>query len=163
MIHRVSNGYELRVEMWLPRPPEEVFPFFADAHNLERLTPSFLQFHVLTPAPIAMGVGTLIDYRLRVRGLPIRWQSRIEAWDPPCLFIDRQIKGPYRLWHHEHEFEEHEGGTIVRDRVLFRAPGGWLVHHLLVNRDVASIFRFRQQKLRQILAPETLALSSEPV
>ena len=137
--------------MWLPRAVEAVFPFFADACNLERITPPWLRFSVLTPAPIAMREGALIDYRLRVRGVPIRWRTLIEAWEPPVRFIDRQLRGPYRLWHHEHTFEAHEGGTICRDRVRFVSPGGALVHRLWVNREVATIFRYRQERLRAIL------------
>jgi ligand-binding SRPBCC domain-containing protein len=156
VIQRVTDGYELRVEVWLPQPPEQIFPFFADARNLQQLTPPWLSFEVLTPDPIVMREGALIDYKLRVRGIPLRWRTLIEAWQPPHRFVDRQVRGPYRLWHHEHAFEEHEGGTIARDRVLFRSPGGPLVHTLFVNRDVARIFRYRQQQLRQLFDSSTL-------
>ena len=105
--------YELRTQVRLPRPIDEVFPFFADAHNLETLTPPWLKFHVLTPKPIAMAVGTKIDYKLRIRGLPLRWRSEITAWEPPFRFQDEQLRGPYRQWIHEHTFQEADGMTLA--------------------------------------------------
>ncbi|MEI7938236.1 MAG: SRPBCC family protein [Verrucomicrobiota bacterium] len=137
----------LRSEIWLPRPLEEVFDFFADARNLQALTPDWLDFSVLTPAPILMRAGTLIDYRLRLRGFPIRWQSEITAWEPPHRFVDEQRRGPYKLWIHEHRFEARDGGTLVGDFVRYAAPGGWLVEWLFVRRDVERIFQFRREKL----------------
>lgn len=136
-------------ELWLPRPRAEVFSFFADAANLERITPPWLSFHILTPGPIEMREGTLIDYRLSVRGIPLRWRTRIELWQPPEGFVDVQLRGPYRLWHHTHEFEERDGGTLCRDRVRYAVPGGWLVDRLLVRRDVERIFRHRTAELRR--------------
>jgi len=101
-----------------------VFPFFAEARNLETLTPPWLKFEVLTPAPIVMRPGTLIDYRIRVHGLPIRWRTEITAWDPPHRFVDVQLHGPYTLWHHTHTFEERDGGTLCLDHVRYcRARG----------------------------------------
>jgi ligand-binding SRPBCC domain-containing protein len=105
--------YTLQTRIDLAAPLSEVFPFFADAYNLERITPSFLSFKVLTPAPIEMRPGTLIDYRLRVRGAPLRWRSEITAWEPPYRFVDEQRRGPYRAWIHEHRFEERDGRTIA--------------------------------------------------
>ncbi|MGB9275140.1 MAG: SRPBCC family protein [Terrimicrobiaceae bacterium] len=102
--------HEFRCELWLPRPLGEVFSFFADAGNLELLTPPQLNFHILTPCPLEMRVGLLIEYRLRVRGIPLRWQSEITAWEPPHRFVDEERRGPYRLWQHEHLFEERDGG-----------------------------------------------------
>ncbi len=149
-IRRAERGYVLEAEVWLPRPVEDVFPFFADAGNLEILTPSFLRFEVLTPRPVDMGVGTRIDYRLRVHAIPIRWQSAITCWDPPYRFVDEMLRGPYRRWHHEHTFEAIDGGTLVRDRVQYAAPGGALVHALMVGRDVRKIFTYRQDKLQTL-------------
>jgi ligand-binding SRPBCC domain-containing protein len=147
VIERDGRDSVLTAGIWLPRPPSEVFPFFADAHNLERLTPSWLRFAVLTPAPIAMGEGTLIDYRLRLRGIPLSWRSVIRSWDPPHGFVDEQVRGPYRRWVHEHRFEPRDGGTWASDRVRYRVLGGRLVDALLVRRDVERIFRFRHAAL----------------
>jgi ligand-binding SRPBCC domain-containing protein len=140
---------EFHCELWLPKPPEEVFPFFSDAHNLQAITPEFLHFEVLTPAPITMAPGVKLDYRLTVRGLPLRWQSEITVWEPPHRFVDEQRKGPYRLWRHEHRFESRDGGTLATDHVQYAVWLDWLVHPLLVQRDVQRIFAFRQQKLRE--------------
>jgi len=139
-------------EVWVPRPVVEVFPIFADAGNLDLLTPPWLRFEILTPRPIEMKVGALIDYRLRLRGLPIRWRTRINEWEPLVRFVDEQVRGPYRLWHHTHTFVERAGGTLVGDRVRYAVPGGALVNTLFVQRDVARIFAYRQQKLAELLA-----------
>jgi ligand-binding SRPBCC domain-containing protein len=144
--------YEIKAEITLPQPLENVFPFFSDARNLERLTPDWLKFEVLTPGPVEMAVGTLIEYRLRLRGLPIRWRSEITAWEPPYRFVDEQRRGPYRAWIHEHTFEEREGQTLARDRVLYDHLGGRLINRLLVAPDVAKIFAFRRQKMEEIFA-----------
>lgn len=150
--HPSRRGHHvLETEQWLPRPLNEVFDFFADAFNLETITPPILKFRVLTPAPISMQAGQLIDYRLRLRGIPIRWRSEIAAWEPPYRFIDRQVIGPYRLWHHEHTFEERDQGTFVRDRVEYAVPGGEIVHRLFVRNDVRTIFEFRFRRLNELL------------
>jgi ligand-binding SRPBCC domain-containing protein len=142
--------HTIAVEQWLPRPLAELFPFFADAANLERITPPWLGFHILTPPPVEMRQGALIDYRLRVRGIPLRWRTRIAVWEPPARFVDEQVRGPYRLWVHEHTFAEQEGGTLCRDHVRYAVPGGELVHRLLVRPDVERIFAWRQQVLRDL-------------
>lgn len=148
------RSFQLDCQQWLPRPLEEVFPFFAEAHNLERITPPWLRFQVLGEGPIAMAVGSRIDYRLRLRGLPMRWQSEITRWDPPHAFVDEQRRGPYRLWRHEHTFEASDGGTLACDRVTYAVPGGpgleLLVDALLVGPDVRRIFRYRQQALARL-------------
>ena len=133
-------------------PLDEVFEFFSDARNLGRLTPPWLSFEVLTPGPIEMSPGALIDYRLRWRGVPIRWRTEIEVWEPTRRFVDRQIHGPYRLWRHEHLFEEHRGGTMVEDKVEYAAIGGRLAHRLVVNRDVETIFNYRHEALNRIFS-----------
>ena len=143
--------FVLRNEVWLPRPIGEVFEFFADAHNLEALTPPMLRFEVLTPAPIRMEAGTLIDYKLRLRGIPMRWQSEITAWDPPHRFVDEQRRGPYSMWAHEHIFEEKDCGTLARDIVNYAVPGGALVNRLFVARDVRRIFEYRTERLLEAL------------
>ena len=145
--------FTLQTELWLPRPRDQVFPFFADAHNLESITPPWLKFEVLTRAPIEMRAGTLIDYRIRVRGIPIRWRTEIAEWAPPRRFVDVQLRGPYTLWHHTHAFEERDGGTLCQDRVRYRPRGGRLVYWLFVRRDVARVFKYRQQKLGQVFKP----------
>lgn len=134
-------------ELWLPRPREEIFPFFADPANLEAITPAFLRFRTLTPLPIAMGKGALIDYKLSLHGIPIRWRTEITAWEPPHRFVDEQIKGPYRQWIHEHTFEERDGGTLMKDQVRYRVPGGALIARLFVRKDVERIFDFRRSEL----------------
>ena len=143
--------YELHREVWIPRPVEEVFDFFRRAENLEVLTPPWLGFRVLTPQPIAMFPGALIDYRLQVRGLPVRWRTRIESWNPPHSFTDTQLRGPYRLWHHTHAFEARDGGTLMTDHVRYAlpfGPFGRLAHWLLVRRDVERIFDYRTERIR---------------
>lgn len=142
--------HTLETDQWLPRPLFEVFPFFSNAFNLERITPPLLRFRVTTSPPIEMRKGTVIEYRLRVHGVPVRWTSEITEWDPPHGFVDEQRRGPYRLWHHEHRFEERDGGTLCSDIVRYAAPGGPLVHKLLVERDVRKIFAFRSEVLSDI-------------
>ena len=146
--------YTLHAEQLLPRPRDEVFSFFADARNLEALTPPWLKFEVLTPAPIEMRPGALIDYRIRVHGLPIRWRTEITEWSPPHRFVDVQLSGPYTLWHHTHTFEERDGGTLCRDDVRYRPRGGALMNWLFVDRDVKKIFDFRQERLRAFFPRE---------
>jgi ligand-binding SRPBCC domain-containing protein len=142
--------FTLHAEQWLPRPIDEVFPFFAKAANLETLTPPFLKFHILTPEPVEMRVGALIDYRISVHGLPIRWRTEIVAWDPPHRFIDVQLKGPYRLWHHTHTFAEKDGGTLCTDDVRYHPIGGTLINTFFVRRDIETIFAYRTQRLKEL-------------
>ena len=113
------HEFTFQTELWLPRPRTEVFHFFAEARNLENITPPWLKFEVLTPAPIEMRPGTLIDYRIRVHGLPISWRTEITEWQPPHHFVDVQLRGPYTLWHHTHTFEERDGGTLCLDHVRY--------------------------------------------
>lgn len=148
----------LRIEQWLPRPRNEVFPFFADARNLELITPDWLRFHILNPPPITMRVGLKIDYRLRIRGFPARWQSEITAWEPPFRFVDEQRRGPYRTWHHEHRFEEKDGGTLCLDVIQYAAPGGPLrpwIERWFVRPDVERIFAYRRRVLAERFGGES--------
>lgn len=138
-------------ELILPVPIAEVFNFFSEARNLEKLTPRWLRFEILTPGPIAMAAGTLIDYRIRWRGIPMRWRTEIEVWDPPRRFVDRQIRGPYRLWRHEHRFVARGDQTSVIDRVEYAPLGGVIAQRLFVRRDVERIFAYRHEVLRQEL------------
>ena len=142
--------FRFETSVWLPRPRDEVFVFFADAANLEAITPPWLNFHILTPPPIAMRAGALIDYRLRVHGLPLRWRTRIAVWEPPARFVDEQLRGPYRRWVHEHTFVERDGGTLCGDRVEYDVLGGRLVERLFVRRDVERIFAHRKERLTEM-------------
>lgn len=143
------STFELSTSAWLPRPVDEVFAFFGDAHNLDVLTPPWLHFEIRTPGPIRMHAGTLIDYRIRLRGIPIPWRTRITEWAPGRRFVDEQVRGPYREWIHTHTFEPTDGGTLMTDTVRYRVPGGALVNALVVERDVARIFRYRLEALRR--------------
>jgi len=134
---------------WLAQPIGTVFPFFAAAENLEAITPPWLGFKILTPQPIAMHAGTLIDYRIKLHGLPMRWRTEITSWEPPFKFVDAQLKGPYRRWIHTHTFEERDGGTLCRDHVEYAVPGGVVIERLFVRRQVEAIFAYRQQVLTQ--------------
>lgn len=162
----------LEREQALPGSPGEVFPFFADAHRLEAITPPLLRFRVITPDPIELGVGTTIQYRLRLRGVGVNWLTSIQAWDPPHRFVDVQLRGPYALWHHTHTFEEvdagptpgshvtargtrGEGATRMRDVVRYAlplGPAGELAHRLFVRREVEGIFSFRHDELARRVA-----------
>jgi ligand-binding SRPBCC domain-containing protein len=137
----------------LPVPRSEVFPFFADPANLETLTPPWLGFEVLTPRPLPQGEGALFDYRVRVRGLPLRWRTLIETFVPDERFVDRQLKGPYALWHHTHAFEDLPGGgTRMTDTVRYRVGWGFLgtlVTALWVRHDIQRIFDYRRQVLAE--------------
>jgi ligand-binding SRPBCC domain-containing protein len=129
-----------------------VFAFFSDATNLDALTPPWLHFEIRTPQPIAMCAGTHIQYRLRLHGVRLHWLTEIAVWEPPYRFIDRQVKGPYRQWLHEHVFTEQEGGTLMRDQVDYAVPGGLLeplLQRLFVGPDIETIFAYRQQKLME--------------
>jgi ligand-binding SRPBCC domain-containing protein len=139
----------LETEQLIERPRDEIFPFFAEARNLEALTPPWVRFRIVTPTPIEMRVGALIDYKLRIRGLPVRWRSEITVWEPPHRFVDEQRRGPYRSWRHEHRFEERDGGTLLIDRIEYSVWGGALVDRLLVARDVRAIFAYRHQELER--------------
>jgi len=147
-----GNGFRLQSQQFLPQVRDNVFAFFSDAFQLETLTSPWLHFSVLTPAPIQMRPGAVIDYRLRLHGIPMRWQSCIEVWEPPHRFVDVQMRGPYRSWRHEHFFEEQNGGTICRDIVDYSVPGGVLIERLFVRPDVLRIFSFRWHKLRELFA-----------
>jgi ligand-binding SRPBCC domain-containing protein len=146
-VSHVRRVYTLQREQVVPVPPAEAFAFFADAFNLEAITPPWLRFRVTTPGPIAMRPGALIEYRLRLHGLRIRWLTRIEAWEPGRRFEDVQLRGPYRFWHHTHTFEPHEAGTAMRDVVRYALPLGAigrLVRAAVVRRDLDRIFDFRR-------------------
>ncbi|MBL8765323.1 MAG: SRPBCC family protein [Phycisphaerae bacterium] len=147
-------------EVLLNRPLDEVFPFFAAPENLNALTPPWLHFRILTPTPIPMRVGQTIAYSIRVRGIPMRWLSRITAFDPPRRFVDEQVRGPYALWRHEHLFEALGRRTRCIDRVAYRIPldvplnpVSAVVHRLLVRPELERIFAFRRGAMLERFAP----------
>jgi|SRR4051794_5944004 ligand-binding SRPBCC domain-containing protein len=147
----------LRREQRLEAPPAEVFPFFADPRNLEAITPPLLSFRLLTPDPIALGVGTFLQYALRLRGVPVRWDTLIQEWEPPVRFVDVQVRGPYRLWHHTHELISLDDGaaTLMRDTVRYSIGFGFLgevARRAVVLRDLEAIFDFRRERVPGLVA-----------
>lgn len=151
LLASLRGGIRERVwEQWLPHPGQDLWPFVCDANNLEDITPPFLAFRVLGQSTPVIGAGTLIDYRLELNRIPIAWQTRIDAWEPPRRFIDLQAKGPYASWHHTHDFIPMGGGTLMRDTVRYRLPAGWLGAlggGSKVASDVERIFEYRSRKL----------------
>jgi ligand-binding SRPBCC domain-containing protein len=146
--------HRLEREQLIRKPVGEVFEFFSAARNLERITPPWLRFQVLTPEPIQMAPGTLIEYRLRLHVLPLPWIARIEDWREGRSFVDRQVRGPYRVWHHRHDFAPSDGGTVVRDVVHYALPLGRLgelAHAAFVRRDLERIFDFRHTAVERLL------------
>ena len=146
---------EFQCEIWLPLPPEELFPFFSDAANLDAITPKWLHFRIATPQPVEMREGALIDYKLRVHGLPLRWRTLIREWNPPHHFVDEQLRGPYRQWIHRHTFEPQNGGTLARDIVHYAVPFDLIAHPLFVRPDIEKIFAYRQEALRKRFGSRT--------
>lgn len=148
------TSFMLQREQTIPRPIEDVFAFFADVNNLERITPSWLAFRILSRQPIALRSGARILYRLRWHGFPLLWLTEIQSWNPPIEFVDVQAQGPYRLWHHTHRFEPVDGGTLMRDLVRYALPFGLLgrlAHAWLVRSDLKAIFDYRAGKVSDIL------------
>lgn len=142
---------------FIPRPRSEVFAFFSDATNLERITPPFLRFRIVTPTPIDIREGALLDYRLRLFGIPFAWRTRIDVFEPDRRFIDTQLRGPYKLWRHLHEFAEVDGGTRMLDRVDYDVPLGPLgdlARSLFVTRTVERIFDFRARTIEELLGAQ---------
>jgi ligand-binding SRPBCC domain-containing protein len=145
-------------EQVVPGAPEEVFEFFADALNLEAITPPLLRFRVVTPQPIEMRAGTILQYRLRLRGLTLDWLTRIAEWAPGERFVDEQLVGPYRLWHHTHEFEPHASGTLMCDTVRYALPL-WPLGEMaapIVRRELRRIFDYRREQVAARLSGQSL-------
>ena len=143
-------SYIMRREQWIARPIEEVFAFFADAHNLEEITPPWLGFKILSMSTNSISEGTVIRYRLRLHGMPIHWRTEIREWNPPHYFVDEQTKGPYKQWRHTHRFEAHGNRTKMTDEVQYSLPLGVLgriVHAVKVRRDVHRIFDYRRLRI----------------
>jgi ligand-binding SRPBCC domain-containing protein len=154
MVTDVKAASTIEREQVVERPLAEVFEFYSRAANLERITPPWLSFRVLTPGPIKMEAGTEVDYGLRLHGIPLRWTSRIELWEAERRFVDVQVRGPYRSWRHLHEFVPVGAGTCVRDRVEYELPFGrlgGLLGRSLVRRDLVRIFDFRRAAAARLL------------
>jgi ligand-binding SRPBCC domain-containing protein len=148
-LHRVHR------EQWVAHPIDEVFDFFSRAENLERITPPWLGFRILPPKPGELKQGATIAYALRIHGIPVKWRTSIERWEPPREFVDVQEKGPYRVWRHTHRFSEVNGGTLLQDDVEYALPFGFLgriVNRLQVAGDVAEIFDYRERRIRELFA-----------
>lgn len=154
-ITKKESGYLLESDVVVPFSAEDVFGFFADARNLEAITPPTLNFQILTPEPIEMRAGRLIRYQLRLHGLPIQWQSEISAWEPPFRFVDEQRQGPYRRWIHEHRFEPCGEGTRIIDRVRYEVPGPDFIHNRFVGPELRRIFEYRAKRLETFFVPRT--------
>lgn len=145
--------YTLAFTQQVSRPVPEVFDFFSRAENLEVLTPPWLNFRILNAEPQPVQQGTLIHYGLRVHGIPLRWTSEIVEWEPPHRFVDLQLRGPYKLWRHEHGFEARDGGTLISDTISLSLPLGFLgqlAYRIKVRSDVQEIFTFRKEKVRAL-------------
>jgi ligand-binding SRPBCC domain-containing protein len=151
-------AYVLKREQWLARPVDQVFAFFADARNLAALTPPSMGLRIVNPESIVMRAGARIHYRLRWHGLPLRWLTEIQTWNPPTEFADVQLRGPYKLWRHTHSFQADEGGTRMRDVVHYALPLGPLgrfVHSWLVRAELNALFDYRAARVRAHFGPGT--------
>ena len=162
-IQQHGKGYQLLAVQRFPCGCEDVFSFFSDATNLEAITPAELSFNILTPLPIEMRKGTLLDYRLRIRGFPVRWRTEITSWDPPHRFTDMQLRGPYQWWIHEHTFQQDGDEAVVTDVVEYGVPLGWLAHPLFVRHDLYNIFAFRQRVMAQRFGSTSSKRAAAPV
>lgn len=146
------SQFQFKSTQEIDRPLDEVFAFFSHAENLEQLTPEYLKFKILTPLPIEMKTGALIDYQIKLYGVPLNWKTEITKWDPPSGFVDSQLKGPYSVWIHEHKFEERDGKTIMTDIVDYDIPAGIfksLVNKVFVSKQIQSIFDYRRKIIGQ--------------
>ena len=155
LVEEKEGGHTLVVRQWSSRPLEEVFDFFSRAENLEKITPPFLQFKILKVSTPDVDEGTLIDYRLKLHGVPVGWRTRIDEWNSPTSFVDTQLKGPYKKWHHTHTFERVAGGTLITDHVRYKlrfGPLGRLLREAWVKKDIEKIFAYRLDRLEEIFS-----------
>ena len=147
-----GNFYRLTTETTVNRTIEETFEFFARAENLNKITPPWLHFNIVSGTPIQMGIGTVIEYRLKLRGFPMKWVSEIPIWQPPFRFVDQQKSGPYPYWRHEHLLQKnHNNSTVVKDIVTYKVPLGRFTHALFVKHDLKRIFEHRHRSLRDLV------------
>ena len=145
--------YTLESNQFINKPIEEVFQFFSKPENLSVFTPAKLGFKILSPNPIKMGVGRLIDYNIYLMGIPIHWRTLITDYEPPNMFVDQQIKGPYTMWHHTHTFHKVKGGVEIKDRVVYSIPFGFLgrlLNYLWIKRDLNNIFLHRKKVIDKL-------------
>ena len=148
--------YNLEFEQFIDLPIEDVFDFFSKPENLSLITPPRLRFDILTPTPLEMKEGQLIDYSLKILYLiKLHWRTLITDYQKPYKFIDQQIKGPYTLWHHTHTFEEKDGGTLIKDNLKYVIPFGWIgrvIHFIYIKHDISGIFQYRHKILNDIFS-----------
>ena len=146
--------YTFKKEQEISKNILEVFDFFSRPENLSIITPPKMQFNIMTPSPIEMKDGALIDYTVKILGLPIKWRTLITKYDPPNIFIDQQLKGPYSLWHHTHTFKKiNDNETLIGDTVIYAVPFsfiGSIVHSIYIKRDLERIFSYRTKKIKEI-------------
>jgi ligand-binding SRPBCC domain-containing protein len=154
--------FEINMKQYINKPLDIVFEFFSKPENLEMITPESLSFNILTPTPIKMGKGSLVDYTIRLFGIPIHWRTLISDYEPPFRFVDQQIKGPYTFWHHTHTFQQVDGGVEILDKVKYSLPMGWLgtlVHSIWVRKDLEKIFEHRKTVIQDYF--DILNISTE--
>ena len=140
-------------QCWIPAKRKDVFTFFCNPKNLERMTPPWLHFKMTNQTTSEVGKDTEFTYKLKIHGVPIRWTSRIESWQPESEFSDIQLSGPYSKWFHMHRFKDQDGGTLMLDDVTYQPPGGWLGKILagpFIRRDIKTIFEFRERTIKQV-------------
>ena len=156
--------FEINMKQYINKPLDIVFEFFSKPENLEMITPESLSFNILTPTPIKMGKGSLVDYTIRLFGIPIHWRTLISDYEPPFRFVDQQIKGPYTFWHHTHTFQQVDGGVEILDKVKYSLPMGWLgtlVHSIWVRKDLEKIFEHRKTVIQNYF--EIINISTERI
>lgn len=149
----LTMEHKYETEVWLPHPIARVFAFFADAKNLNLITPPWLHFRILSQSTPQIQAGTLLEYSIRIKMIAVRWQTLIESWNPTYQFVDTQLKGPYKLWHHTHSFTEQKGGTLMRDTVRYILPFGRLGEWIagpMTHRDVKRIFEYRKEVIQKL-------------
>ena len=154
--------FEINTKQYINKSLDVVFEFFSKPENLEMITPESLSFNILTPTPIKMEKGSLIDYTIRLFGIPIHWRTLISDYEPPFRFVDQQIKGPYTFWHHTHTFQQVDGGVEIIDKVKYSLPMGWLgtlVHSIWVRKDLEKIFEHRKTVIQDYF--DILNISTE--